>query len=101
MRIAFLGAVAACGLAISLPAAAQPGRNAATSLQPKSGKWVRSTDGASIGRIDYVERTKDGAPKDVGVIYDMRIVHIPVDSLSAGPKGYVTSLTKAQVAKLN
>jgi hypothetical protein len=100
MRIPFIGATVIC-LAISTAAAAQPSPDAKTPVQPKSGEWVHTTDGAAIGRIEYVDRAKDGAPTDVGVIYGMRIVHIPADSLSGDGKGLVTNLTKAQVAKLN
>jgi hypothetical protein len=72
----------------------------ADTAAPKSGDWVRTSDGFAIGRIQYVDKAKDGAAKDVGVIYDMRIVHIPAETLTAGDKGLVTSLSRADVSKL-
>jgi hypothetical protein len=101
MRFSFISAAVICGLAISTSAAAQTSQTATASLQVKPGALIRTADGAAIGRVQYVERAQDGALKDVGVIHDMRIVHIPADSLSASDKGYVTTLTKAQVAKLD
>jgi hypothetical protein len=82
-------------LAFSSAATAQT-----ASLELKPGAWVRTSDGAPIGRIEYVDKAKDGSPTGVAVIYDMRVVHIPADSLSAGQKGIVTSLAKADVSKL-
>ena len=54
-----------------------------------------------IGRIEYLDRTKDGALKDVGVIQDMRMVHIPAETLSNGPNGLVTTLKRSDVSKLD
>ena len=84
-------------ISIGTVASAQP---AASAPQVKSGAWVRTSDGAPIGRIEYVDKAKDGTPQAVAVIYQMRIVHIPAGSLSAQDKGFVTSLTKADVNKL-
>jgi hypothetical protein len=84
---------------ISTVAMAQTAPAAAPKVQ--SGQRVYSSDGAVIGRVEYVEKDKDGTPKNVGVIYDMRMVHIPADSLSAGPNGIVTTLKRSDVSKLN
>ena len=55
-----------------------------------------------IGRVEYLDKAKDGSLQGVAVIYDnVRMVHIPASTLSASQKGYVTSLSKAEVAKLN
>jgi hypothetical protein len=70
----------------------------APAAKVKSGEMIYFSDGASLGRVDYVQ-SKDGAPQYVGVIRDMRMVRIPAETLSAGPKGLVTSLTKADLAK--
>jgi hypothetical protein len=88
-------------LSISTVAAAQTAPAAAAPTKVKSGERVYTSDGAVVGRIEYVERAKDGSLKDVGVIHDMRMVHIPADSLSDGPNGVVTSLKRAEVNKLN
>jgi hypothetical protein len=99
MRTSLLSAAVLTALSISTAALAQ----SAPAAQPspvKAGQWVRSSDGAMIGRIEYLDKGSDGAVKDAAVIYEMRMVHIPGDSLSAGDKGVVTSLTKADVRKL-
>jgi hypothetical protein len=100
---AILSAVSIATAATAQPPSEEPASApvAAASAQPKVGDWVRSSDGGSIGRINYVQKGKDGAPESVAIIYDMRMVHIPADTLSAGPKGYVTSLSRAAVDKLH
>jgi hypothetical protein len=100
MRFSLISAAAFSALAIASAAAAQPADNAGSPLALKAGEWVRTSDGAPVGRIEYVDKAKDGSPTGVAVIYDMRVVHIPAASLSAGQKGYVTSLAKADVSKL-
>lgn len=66
----------------------------------KAGKMVHSSDGASIGYIDEVVKS-GGQPTSVSVIYEQRFVHIPASTLSAGPKGLVTSLSQKDVGQLN
>jgi hypothetical protein len=100
MRMSLFSAAVISALSISTTLAAQPAPTANAPLQVKEGQWVYTTDGAAVGRIDYVDHAKDGAPTYVGVIHDMRLVHIPANTLSAGQKGYVTSLSKADVGKL-
>jgi len=87
-------------LSVSAAAMAQPAPGAAPPAKVKSGQMIYSSDGAALGRVDYVQETKDGAPQDVAVIRNMRMVHIPGDSLATGPKGVATSLTRADVDKL-
>ena len=101
MRLPLITAALMSALSISTIAAAQPAPGAAAPAKVKSGERVYSSDGASIGRVEYVDRAKDGTPTDIGVIYDMRMVHIPADSLSDGPNGVVTSLKRAEIGKLN
>ena len=57
----------------------------------KRGALVFSADAKRIGRIDYVN-VKDGAPSDIAVIYNSKIVHIPASTLSNNDRGVVTSL---------
>lgn len=97
MRLSLVCTALASALSIATAAAAQPAAEAAAPPQVKIGQWIYSSDGAAIGRIDRVERADGGAAKAVAVIYKMRMVYIPVDSLSAGQKGFVTSLTKSDV----
>lgn len=101
MRLPLITAALMTALSISTIAAAETAPGAAPTTKVKSGERVYTSDGAAIGRIEYVERAKDGTLKDVGVIHDMHMVHIPGDSLSDGPNGVVTSLKRADVNKLN
>jgi hypothetical protein len=100
MRLFPIAAALVSALAISTSALAQ---SAAAPSPPKiqSGARISSSDGAVIGRVEYVDRAKDGSLKDVGVIYEMRMVHIPGDSLSTGPDGVVTNLKRSEISKLN
>jgi hypothetical protein len=93
--------MAALVAVLATSAAAQPAPGAAPAPKVKSGERIYSSDGAVVGRVEYVDKDKSGAPKDVGVIYEMRMVHIPADSLSAGPNGVVTSLKRSDIAKLD
>ena len=93
--------------ALSLATAASAEDAAATAAEPaaaaraavKNGEWIYSSDGSAIGRIDHIQKGKDGA-STAAVIYQMRMVYIPLDSLSAGQKGYVTKLTRSEVGRL-
>jgi hypothetical protein len=101
MRLALITAAAAAALTYSTLAAAQPAPGGTPPAKVQTGQRVYSSDGAVVGRIEYVERTKDGALKDVGVIQDMRMVHIPAETLSNGPNGLVTTLKRSDVSKLD
>ena len=100
MRFSLAFSAVISALAISTAAAAQDAPAATAPLAVKAGEWVRTSDGYPIGRVEYVDRAKDGAVTGAALIYEMRIVHIPAASLSAGPKGYVTSLKRADLGKL-
>lgn len=101
MRFLSLPAALIAALSVSAAAMAQPAPGGAAPVKVGRGQMIYSADGAALGRIDYVQKTKEGVLQNVAVIHDMRIVHIPGDSLSAGPKGTVTSLTRADIEKLN
>src|SRR5246127_4598014 len=80
MRFLVMPAALIAALSVSAVAMAQPARGAAPPVKVKSGQMIYSSDGAALGRVDYVQETKDGAPQDVAVIRNMRMVHIPGDS---------------------
>jgi hypothetical protein len=101
MRFLTMPAVLIAALSVSTAAMAEPAPGGTPPVKVSSGQMIYSSDGAALGRVDYVHKTKDGALQDVAVIHDMRMVHIPGDSLSSGPKGTLTSLTRADVDKLN
>jgi hypothetical protein len=100
MRLFPIAAALIPALSMSTIAAAQSAP-AAPSPKVQSGERIYSSDGAVIGRVEYLDKGKDGVLKDVGVIYQMRMVHIPADSLSTGPNGVVTSLKRSEVGKLD
>lgn len=95
-----LPAALIAALSVSAAAMAQPAPGASPPLKVGRGEMVYSSDGAALGRIEYVEKRKDGALQDVAVIRDMRMVHFRAEDLSTGPKGLMTSLSKADVDKL-
>jgi hypothetical protein len=101
MRLALITAAAAAALTYSTFAAAQPAAGGTPPAKVQTGERVYSSDGAVIGRIEYLDRAKDGALKDVGVIQNMRMVHIPAETLSTGPNGLVTTLKRSDVSKLD
>ena len=101
MRLVPIMATLISALSVSAVAAAQSAPAVTPSPKVQSGERIYSSDGAVIGRVEYVDKGKDGTPKDVAVIYQMRMVHIPADSLSTGPSGVMTSLKRTEVSKLN
>jgi len=66
----------------------------------KAGALLVTADGARLGRIERVSAAADGSPERVSVIYNSRFVQIPASTLTASGRGFVTSLTKAEVRKL-
>lgn len=101
MRLPLLSAALISALSLSTLAAAQPAPAAPPLGKVKSGERVYTSDGAAIGHVEYVDRAKDGSLKDVGMIYQMKMIHIPAETLSEGPNGLVTSLKRADVGKLD
>ena len=105
MRLPLICTAALAALSLSSTAAlaqaaddtAAPAASAAPAVH--DGDRISSSDGWTIGRVESVQKGKDGASY-ASVIYQMRMVYIPVDSLSAGPKGLVTKLSRAEVTKL-
>ena len=82
---------------VAIPAVAQtsaPAPAAATAPAVKEGALVWSVDGHRIGRIDSVRGNV------IAVINDMRMVYIPVATLSTGARGLVSSLTLKDIDHL-
>jgi hypothetical protein len=66
----------------------------------KVGKMLASSDGRRLGRIDQLDKAKDGTLVTAELFSDMGILYIPVSSISAsGDSKLVTSLSYAEVTK--
>ena len=96
MRSSFICAVLLSVVTVPAAVSAQTAP-AAAAIALKSGTLVSSSDGKKVGRVDRVQKAKDGTPLSVGIIFDTRFVYVPVSTLSTSDKGLVTSLTLAQV----
>ena len=81
---------------LSAPVAAQTPAVAAASAQIKRNDRITSVDGKRIGKVYSVRRDNGGAGTAL-VIYGQRFVTVPLSTITAGEKGYVTSLTLDQV----
>ncbi|OYX64453.1 MAG: hypothetical protein B7Y89_02255 [Novosphingobium sp. 32-60-15] len=84
---------------VALPAMAQtaaPVAAAAATSAPeiKSGDMVFSAEGRRIGRVDRVRGNA------VVVIRDMKMISIPLATLSAGERGLVSTLTNKEISRL-
>ncbi|MGF7150207.1 putative metalloprotease with PDZ domain [Sphingomonas zeicaulis] len=84
----------ALGLSVSsVPAVAQDAAPAAqAAITP--GAMIVSADGRRVGRIDRV------LASTVSLIYNGRFIQIPTATLTPSDRGYTTTLTKADLAKL-
>ena len=85
----------ASALSLATPVFAQSAPEAAAA--PKSGAKIFSSDGKLIGRIDRINKNKDGTPTTAAIIYQSRFIYIPVSTLSADEKGYASSLSRAEI----
>jgi hypothetical protein len=72
------------------PAAAAP-------AAPKLGSVIWTTDGKRLGRVDEFRKAKGGEVTSVGIIYDSRFVFVPISTLTANDKGFVSSLSLKEV----
>lgn len=84
---------------VALPAAAQtaaPAAVPAATAAPeiKTGEMVWSAEGRRIGRVDRVRGDA------VAVIRDMKMIYIPIATLSAGDHGLVSTLTTKEINHL-
>jgi len=76
---------------VAAPALADTVQVSAASVAPKVGEVLRDAAGRRIGNIEQV-RADQGV---VTVILDMRLVRIPLSTLSKGDKGLQTSLSRS------
>lgn len=66
----------------------------------KVGKLISTSDGRRLGRIDQIDKAKDGSLTNVELFSDMGILYIPVSTITAGADTkLVTSMTYADVTK--
>ncbi len=84
---------------VALPAAAQTAETApvaavAAAPEIKGGETVWSADGRRIGRVDRVRGTA------VAVVSDMAMIYIPIATLTASPRGLVSSLSRKEISRL-
>lgn len=85
---------------IAIPAAAQTAAAPATpaaapaALEIKAGDSIWSAEGRRIGRVDRVRGDA------VAVIVDMKIIYIPIATLSVGSRGLVSTLTTKEINRL-
>jgi hypothetical protein len=90
----------ALGLA-AVPAAAQTAETAAapeatTAAAPeiKGGEILWSADGRRIGRVERVRGST------VAVVADMKMVYVPLSTLTASDRGLVSTLTRKEITRL-
>jgi len=76
---------------VAAPALADTVQVSAASVAPKVGEVLSDAAGRRIGNIEQV-RADQGV---VTVIVDMRLVRIPLSTLSKGDKGLQTSLSRS------
>lgn len=100
MRALSLCAATFLTIALPLAASAQEAAPAAAASELKPGATLWSSDGKRIGRVDRIVATQAGAPGWANVIVDSRFVSVPVTTISAGDKGFATSLSRAEIRKL-
>lgn len=79
---------------VATPVLAQEAPAAAVApVTVKSGMTLRDANGRRVGTIDSV-RTADGV---ITVISDMKLLRVPMASLSKGEKGLMTSLKVSEL----
>jgi hypothetical protein len=101
MRLSICCAALISASILSVSASAQTAAPAATAPAIESGVLLTTSDGKRLGRISRVLTDASKAPVAATVIVDDHFVRIPVSTLTASGDGLVTSLTRAQVRKLN
>jgi hypothetical protein len=66
----------------------------------KKGALLTDANDQFVARLDRVDWAADGSLKDVSIVTEQRIVHIPVNTLSASGPVVKTSLAKADIRKM-
>lgn len=84
---------------VALPSAARaedpaPAAAAVAAPQIKGGELVWSADGRRIGRVDRVRGTS------IAVISDMKMIYIPISTISASERGLVSTLSRKEIDHL-
>jgi hypothetical protein len=80
-------------------AAAQTAATAAPAVI-KEGKLLKSSDGRRLGRIDQLDKAKDGTPMTAELFSSSGILYIPVSTISSSDgTNFVTSMSYAEVMK--
>ncbi len=92
MRKLHMGAVALLSI-LATPVLAQP-------AAPRLGAAVFTADGKRLGPVNDIDKAADGSVKAIVVIKGSKVIHLDPSTLSASDKGWTTSLTSADVAKL-
>jgi hypothetical protein len=67
---------------------------------PPVGAKVKDDKGKAVGEVEKVILGPDGQPKQVLVRVDRVLRTLPVDALTPAPGGYVSVLSRAEVAAL-
>jgi hypothetical protein len=88
-------------LTLSTAVTAQETPAAVAAPAVKAGAPLKSSDGKRVGRIERIVTAKNGAPVSASIIVDSRFVYVPYSTISASADGLVTSLSRAEVRKLN
>ncbi len=78
---------------VATPVLAQDSPAAAAPVTVKSGMTLRDVNGRRVGTVDSV-RTADGV---ITVIADMKLLRVPMATLSKGEKGLMTSLKVSEL----
>jgi len=87
-----------CGLFSSPIAAAA--QTAAPAVTVKEGKLLKSSDGRRLGRIDQLDKAKDGTLTTAELFSSSGILYIPVSTISSSDgTNFVTSLSYAEIMK--
>ncbi len=83
-----------------LAAQAQTDAPAAAATTLKVGTALYSSDSKRIGRVERIVADRAGTPGWATVIFNSRFVSVPVSTLSPSDKGFVSTLSKAEVSRL-
>jgi hypothetical protein len=97
MRVAIISIVVASALSVAAPVFAQAAAEPAAAAPVKLGALVVDSEGRRIGRVERVNKDKDGTPTTVSIISGSKFVYVPVSSLTQGEKSYATSLARAEI----
>lgn len=103
MRLLVVSAALLSSFAVAAQAqeAAAPAAVAAPASDVRVGALVKTVDGRRVGRIERLIKDGAGQVVSASIIYQSRFVRVPVNTLSAVEKGFVTSLTTKEILSAN